>query len=232
MLIVLIATLTATSIGEGLMGALFAVYVKEGLHGGVTEVGWLMSAQAVGGIAGGVVAGWFARFSPIRLIAVGAIVFGAIDVMLFAYPLLWSVFWPAMVLLVLVGVPAVLFGSAVMAQIQAATPDEVRGRVFAVMGTSTGLAMMLGAALGVAFGEVLGAMVMLIWQGAGYVIAGTVVAILLGRPVIRRARRSGAGITAGADASMANPDAEVAINEGTGPIVEAGDPLIEGSTRR
>ena len=51
-LLVLIATFTLTSVGEGLMGALFAVYVKEGLEGGVTEVGWLMSAQAVGGIVG------------------------------------------------------------------------------------------------------------------------------------------------------------------------------------
>jgi predicted MFS family arabinose efflux permease len=222
-LVVLIATFTATSVGEGLMGALFAVYVKEGLHGGVTEVGWLMSAQAVGGIVGGVVAGWFTRFSPIRLIAVGAVVFGAIDLVLFVYPLVWPAFWPAMVLLVLVGVPAVLLSSSVTAQVQGAAPDEFRGRVFAVMGTSMGLAMMLGAALGAAYGDELGAMVMLAWQGIGPLIAGPVVGILLGRRRLRRlrtwgmARREGAPTPAVAGASMSDSDA---------------DPIIESSTRR
>ncbi len=186
-LLVLIATFTLTSVGEGLMGALFAVYVMEGLEGGVTEVGWLMSAQAVGGIVGGLCGGWFGvRFSPVRLIAVGSAVFGCLDLALFAYPLAWTVFWPAVVLIVLVGIPGVIFGSAVMALIQAAVPDEFRGRVFAVMGTSMGLAGMVGAGLGAAFGDRLGAMVMLIVQGAGYVVAGVVVGVLLGGRVSSR----------------------------------------------
>lgn len=213
-LVVLIATFTATSIGEGLMGALFAVYVKEGLHGGVTEVGWLMSAQAVGGIVGGVVAGWFAaRTSPIRLLAVSATVFGAIDLVLFTYPLVWVAFWPAVVLLVLVGVPAVLIGSTVGAQVQRAAPDAFRGRVFAVMGTSMGLAMMLGAALGAAFGDELGAMTMLIWQGLGPMIAGPVVALLLGQRVRRKTRRPGGDDSATTGASMADPITEPSVTE-------------------
>ena len=179
-LVVLIGTFSLTSIGEGVMGSLFAVYVKEGLHGGVTEVGWLMSAQAVGGIAGGVLGGWLGvRFRSIHLICVGAVVFGCLDLVLFVYPLFVPVFWPAMVLLVLVGIPGVVFGSALMAEIQAVASDAFRGRVFAAMGTTMGLATMLGAGLAGAFGEQLGAMVMLIVQGAGYVVAGIVVGLLL-----------------------------------------------------
>ncbi|MEQ4209905.1 MFS transporter [Actinopolymorpha sp. B9G3] len=232
-LVVLIATFTVTSVGEGLMGALFAVYVKEGLHGGVTEVGWLMSAQAVGGIVGGVVAGWFTRFSPIRLLTVGAAVFGVIDVVLFAYPLAWSAFWPAMVLLIMVGVPAVLVSSTVTAQIQGAAPDEFRGRVFAVMGTSMGLAMMLGAALGGAFGDDLGAMAMLIWQGAGYLVAGPVVGLLLGGRALAKARRTAAAVPAAVGASMAGPITERSITETSiGEPSNAGPSINGDSIRR
>ena len=179
-LAVLLAMFTATAVGEGLMGALFAVYVKDGLHGGVTQVGALMSAQAVGGVAGGVFGGWIgARFSSVRLVVVGATIFGALDVVLFVYPLFRPVFWPAMVLLVMIGVPAVIYGSAAMSLIQAAATDEFRGRVFAVAGTSMGLANLLGAGLAAALGDRFGAMVLLIVQGAGYVIAGVVVGLLL-----------------------------------------------------
>jgi predicted MFS family arabinose efflux permease len=209
---VLIATFTLTSIGEGLMGALFAVYVKEGLRGGVAEVGWLMSAQAVGGIVGGLCGGWFGRrFSPVRLIAVGSVVFGCLDLMLFVYPLAWTVFWPAVVLIVMVGIPAVIYGSSVMALVQSAVPDEFRGRVFAAMGTSMGLAAMVGAGLGAAFGDRLGAMVMLIVQGAGYVVAGIVVGILLGG---RKDESLGATSAPAADAPAADVAADAVRTDG------------------
>jgi MFS family permease len=209
---VLIATFTLTSIGEGLMGALFAVYVKEGLRGGVAEVGWLMSAQAVGGIVGGLCGGWFGRrFSPVRLIAVGSVVFGCLDLMLFVYPLAWTVFWPAVVLIVMVGIPAVIYGSSVMALVQSAVPDEFRGRVFAAMGTSMGLAAMVGAGLGAAFGDRLGAMVMLIVQGAGYVVAGIVVGILLGG---RTDESLGATSAPAADAPAADVAADAVRTDG------------------
>jgi predicted MFS family arabinose efflux permease len=230
---VLIATFTLTSVGEGLMGALFAVYVKEGLNGGVAEVGWLMSAQAVGGIVGGLCGGWFGRrFSPVRLISVGSVVFGCLDLMLFVYPLAWTVFWPAVVLIVMVGIPAVIYGSSVMALIQASIPDEFRGRVFAAMGTSMGMAAMIGAGLGGAFGDQLGAMVMLIVQGAGYVVAGVVVGILLGR---RADNRTGTGtdigtdIGAGADIGTAR-DVVPATADG-GPLTD-GAPIAASGTRR
>ncbi len=177
---VLIATFTLTSIGEGLMGALFAVYVKQGLHGGVREVGWLMSAQAVGGVVGGLVGGWFGtRFSPVRLISVGAVIFGFLDVVLFAYPLLAPVLWPALVLFVLVGVPGMVMNAAVMAEVQIAAPNRLRGRVFAFSGTTMGLASMLGAGIAAGFGASIGPMLLLILQGAGYIVAGVVVARLL-----------------------------------------------------
>lgn len=48
---VLIGLLFVTSIGEGVMGALFAPFVVDALDGGAQELGWTMTAQAIGGIA-------------------------------------------------------------------------------------------------------------------------------------------------------------------------------------
>lgn len=87
-LLVLVSTFALTSIGEGIMDTLFAVYVKEALHGGVRELGWLMSAQAIGGVLGGLLVGPLgSRFSPIRLLSVGSVIFGLIDLALFTYPM-------------------------------------------------------------------------------------------------------------------------------------------------
>ena len=62
------------SLGEGVMGTAFWVYVDQALHGGTQEAGWLMSAQAVGGLVGGVVIGAHARTrSPVYLLGWGAI---------------------------------------------------------------------------------------------------------------------------------------------------------------
>ena len=53
-----------TAIGEGIMSVLFLVFVNRVLHGGALELGWLMSAQATGGLLGGLVVGWVGRRVP------------------------------------------------------------------------------------------------------------------------------------------------------------------------
>src|SRR5699024_8861185 len=53
-----------SAVGEGLMAVLFIVFVNRVLHGGALEIGWLMSAQAVGGLLGGLVVGWVGRRVP------------------------------------------------------------------------------------------------------------------------------------------------------------------------
>lgn len=179
-LLVLVVTFTVTSIGEGIMGTLFAAYVQDAIHGGVREVGWLMSAQAVGGVLGGVLGSFVAaRFSAVRLLCVSAIVFGSLDVALFLYPAIWPVLWPGLVFLVLVGIPAVIMGSAAMSQLQLAATPAFCGRVFAVLGTTQGLAATLGAVLAGAFGERFGVLTILVAQGLGYVFAGVAMGFLL-----------------------------------------------------
>jgi len=63
-LVVLFLALSITSVGEGIFSTLFVVFTNKVLHGGSTEMGWLMGAQAVGGVTGGLLIGFIASKVP------------------------------------------------------------------------------------------------------------------------------------------------------------------------
>ena len=81
--------LAVTCVGEGIMGTLFAPFVRSVLHGTGPDYGFIMSAQAVGGIGGGLIAAALGWGHPDRrlLFGWGAVAFGAVDLSLFLYPL-------------------------------------------------------------------------------------------------------------------------------------------------
>ena len=77
-----------TAVGEGIMGTLFAPFVRDVLHGGPQGFGLVAGIQAVGGIVGGlVVASVGDRFRPARLLAAASVAFGLVDLAIFLYPL-------------------------------------------------------------------------------------------------------------------------------------------------
>jgi MFS family permease len=47
--------LAVISVGEGMMSALFAVWITTAVHAGGRQMGWMLSAQAIGGILGSLV---------------------------------------------------------------------------------------------------------------------------------------------------------------------------------
>jgi MFS family permease len=109
---VLLATMTLTSVGEGTFSVLLAPFVSVAFAGGALELGWVLSAQAVGGIAGGVLIGWLgSRLSPSRLFGIGLLFFGLIDLAIFNYPRFFPNIVPALLLMAVVGVPAAATGA-------------------------------------------------------------------------------------------------------------------------
>jgi MFS family permease len=186
---VLIGLLFVTSIGEGVMGALFAPFVVDALDGGAQELGWTMTAQAIGGIAGGLVAGrWVARFGALRVVPVTLILFGLIDLVIFNYPRWFTGIAPVLLLFVVVGVPGAVGYAARLTILQTAVADAFLGRVFAVAGVLAAAGMLIGATVGGALAEGLGVVNLLTIQGLGYVIAGLLAAVLLRRHATSVAR--------------------------------------------
>ena len=171
-----------TAIGEGLTGTLFVPWVVNALHSDSTGYGWVLSTQAIGGLAGAlVVARMGARLRPLPLLIGSALVFGAIDLVLFTYPILYPHIAPALILLVIVGVPGAAMGAAQTTLQQSETEDRHRGRVVGAVGAVAGVGALIGAVTAGILGEFIPAVLLLIVQGSGYLIGGTAVALMVGR---------------------------------------------------
>ena len=165
-----------TAIGEGLTSTLFVVWVVRALHSDAAGYGWVLSTQAIGGLAGAlVIARLGARLRQLPLLIWGALAFGAIDLVLFTYPAIYPHIGPALVMLVIVGVPGAAMGAASTTLQQTQAEDSHRGRVVGAIGTAAGLGALLGAAAAGVLGEVVPVIALLVVQGSGYLIGGLVV---------------------------------------------------------
>jgi Na+/melibiose symporter-like transporter len=175
--------LLVTSLGEGIMGTLFAPFVRAVLHGSSSAYGDLVSVQAIGGIAGGAVAAALSRrVRPERLLGWGAVGFGAIDLAMFLYPLAYRTLWPAVVCMVAVGVPGAALLTGAVTLLQRHAPADHVGRVFGALNTVEGISVVGGSVLAGSLGDAIGIVPVIAAQGGGYVVAGLLVLAALRRP--------------------------------------------------
>lgn len=164
-----------TGVGEGVITTLFVPFATDVLDGGGPLYGGLLSAQAIGGIAGGlVVASRGARVQPLRLLALSAIVFGLIDLVIFTYPLVLDGFVLALVLMVVVGLPAAALGASFNTLLQSAVEDAYRGRLIGAVGTTFAAAAVIGMVVAGFFGDIVGVVPLLVIQAGAYVCFGMV----------------------------------------------------------
>jgi MFS family permease len=192
-LAVLLALFAITSLGEGVFGVLYPVYVYQALHGGAQEIGTLMSAQAVGGLIGGILVGWVgARMMSRWAIGVCAALFGLIDLAIFNAPTLAPfgeslagvnlgvpLFWVVVGLFIAVGIPGIGMLTGTQSLLQARAPDAFRGRIFGVLGALMGLLRLVGVIVAGAVTTSQNLITVLNIQGFGYVAAGLLAILLL-----------------------------------------------------
>jgi Na+/melibiose symporter-like transporter len=162
-----------TSIGEGIFSTLFTPFVEHVLHGSSQEFGFVVAAQAVGGIIGGLVAASAChRARASRLLACGAIAFGLVDLAIFLYPLGYVAVWPALAGMIIVGLPGALTLAGLTTLFQRNSEDSYRGRVFGGLGAVEGVTVLAGT-LGAGYlSRLAGIIPVLTIQGGGYVVAG------------------------------------------------------------
>jgi predicted MFS family arabinose efflux permease len=177
----LMLMLLITNTGEGIMGTLFAPYVRHVLHGSGQVYGVITGVQAIGGVVGGfVVAVAAERWSPVTMVWAGSMLFGLVDLAIFLYPLLWVTPWPAAAGMILVGLPGAILVAGTMTLYQRHTSDERRGRVFSLVSLAQAVSVVVGSTVAGLFGGPTGIMPILALQGAGYVVAGFLVLARLG----------------------------------------------------
>jgi MFS family permease len=167
--------------GEGVFSVLLAPFVIGILHANGTEFGALSAIQAVGGIAGGLaVASMSRRFTPRQLLGFGALLFGAVDLLIALYPLAFPALWPMFLLMIVVGLPGAAQGAGFSTLQQERTPDAYRGRIFGAINTGSAIAMTAGIVLASVLGDVIGIIAVLSLQGIVHLLAGPYVLARLG----------------------------------------------------
>ncbi len=183
---------SVTSIGEGIMGTLFVVFITVNAHGDARAYGGTMSAQAIGGLLGGALVGLLGQRLMSRWsLAVNAVLFGALDLAIFNapsyYTALADITWVArftligwlLALFVIVGVPGVAMSSGLQSLIQRRAPESYLGRVFGALGACSALFLAVGVSLAGWLGPRLGTITLLNVQGAGYIVIGLLLLALL-----------------------------------------------------
>jgi MFS family permease len=148
-------------ISEGIGNVLGFPWLKETLHGGALERGWLASAQAVGGVLGGLAIGRLAqRVQPVALMTGSGMILGAASLALIniaAFPVPPALVMPlALALRAVQGAPIIGFYVSLETLLQQAAPDRYRGRIFGAYGAACGLAMLAGQAVAGLLGDRLG----------------------------------------------------------------------------
>ncbi|HEY7341770.1 MAG TPA: MFS transporter [Ktedonobacterales bacterium] len=186
---VLVATFTISALGEGVFGVLYPVFVYQALHGGALEIGELMSAQAVGGLLGGLVAGWLGQRLLSRWsIGLNWLAFGAISIAIYGAPA-WlalagvtlPVLWVEVGLFIAVGVSGVGVLTGSQSRLQISAPEAFLGRIFGILGTAMGVFTLVGTVIAGTVSNTLGVIPILNIQAAGKLLAGVLALALLPR---------------------------------------------------
>lgn len=165
----MVVFIVVTSVGEGINLVLLAPFVSRVLHGDASAYGTILSLQAVGGIAGGVlVSAYGHRLSMGMLVGIGSVLFGTVDLMLFLYPLALPELPPAGILIALAGLPGAALAAGYTTTLQVQAGNDHRGRVFGAFATIQAVAILLGIAAGGVLGSAIGIIPVLAAQGVGY----------------------------------------------------------------
>ena len=165
-------------VGEGTFGALgLAPLILDVLGGGEQDVGLIASAQAIGGLAGGVgVARLGDRLQTRLLIGLGLMGLGLADLVTANGANLLGEGRPALVLamvfMFVAGFPVTAAFAGQQTAIQRLVPDAYRGRVFGALGTVTGISTLVGLLAGGALADRVGIVPMLSIGCGCWIVAG------------------------------------------------------------
>jgi predicted MFS family arabinose efflux permease len=183
-LMVIFTTSSLNGIAEGVFLTLgLTPLVLDVLKGTPAQVGWIASAQAIGGLTAGlIVARMGHRLSQRWLFGGGSAVLGLTDTAAFNSRLLAGPGTPAvgvaMGWMAGSGFPVVMMQTGKQTMLQSLVSDSFRGRVFGAMGTVQGLTMLIGLAIGGLLGEVV-SIVMLLSASAMLRVVGGIIALVM-----------------------------------------------------
>ena len=183
-ILALFVVLLLMNFGGVMTDPLFAAFIRDVVGAGPAVFGIVLTARAVGGMLGGVVAARLSRRWPtVDLLAAACIVAGAMQLIQFNVPLLPVVLTTSFLL----GIPAVTSSAAVQTLLQERVPDAYRGRVFGSLSTMVALICLVSVlGFGGALASVIGIVPVLTLSALITASAGVFARVTLGesRPVV------------------------------------------------
>ena len=185
-LMILCSVAAVSMLAEGIINVLGFPWLQQVLHGGALERGWLATAQAVGGIVGGLSLPWLTqRVSYAWTIGMSGIATGVLALLLIhvtALPVSPALHWPVALLLKGgTGAGIVGFSVGLSSLIVRDSPADVRGRVLALYGVSSAGAVLLGQLAASLLGDSVGVVALLSLQSVLYIVAGAITLLALPR---------------------------------------------------
>jgi MFS family permease len=138
--------MSIAAFADGLFVVLFAPFVKTILHGNAADIGYLTSAQAVGGLLMPRIAKW-KGVSPALLITLAGFILGANHLFLFNYSAFFPANMPAFLCFFGGGIATIGFFIQLTTLLQTSTPDAYQGRIFGMYSVVWALFLLLGTGL-------------------------------------------------------------------------------------
>lgn len=178
---VILGAMAVGMVGEGTFGALgLAPLVLDELGGSERDVGLVASAQAVGGLVGGVAVARIGERLPIRwAFGLGMIGLGVTDIVSANGANLvgagQGAVIVAMVFMFAAGFPVTAFGTAEQTAIQRGVTDAYRGRVFGALSTVSSVSILAGLLAGGILAERVGIVPMLVAGCCCWIVGGLIV---------------------------------------------------------
>jgi predicted MFS family arabinose efflux permease len=165
---------------DAILSAILVVFMQEDAGLNATQFGWLLTARGIGGLVGGLlIAQVGQKLANWQLAAGGMVAGGLLLVAMVAQPTLFAL----LILTGLIGLPSIAWIVAVQTQLQQATADEYRGRVFGAYGTSVSLLMLVSSGLAGLSADMIGATALVLIAAIISIMAGLMAGVLLRQPV-------------------------------------------------
>lgn len=182
----LLAVMMLVGFGEGFVSALMAPWMRDVAGGTSTQLGLMLSLQALGGIVGGLfVIRSARRRDSLALLTAGAFASGVMLLAIFNYPLLADVGpWPAIALTAVGGLPFAVYGTAESICVQTHSVQGSRGRIASLTYGGQKIAQLAGIAAAGPLALAVRPLAINVETG-GYLVAAA-----LAHTMLRRQRRS------------------------------------------
>jgi Na+/melibiose symporter-like transporter len=178
LLLALFIILGVASLGDSMVTVLIVPLVKVLMGGGPQLLGWLMMAEGLGGLLGGLLVAQFGRhispryLSTLALVSAGLVIFTLITLphSVLVFPLM-----------ALVGLLATAWFTSAETLLQLGTADAFRGRIFGALGTTLALASLAGMFFAGAMSDRIGLVLVLTVSSSLYVLSGLLAWFMLAR---------------------------------------------------